>query len=127
MKEEAEERKIMKDLGQSTNKEMEEHRIDHWPYRSWCPVCIQSKGKERDHPRRKRDVGVLPEFSWDYCFPGDELGFKWTVLVGRERGSKSIMGSALPEKGGRGLFGIEKCLEFLEENRDREATVIVKN
>jgi hypothetical protein len=37
------------------------------------------------------------------------------------------MGSALPEKGGRGLFGIEKCLEFVEECGDRGSDILIKS
>ena len=67
--------------------EVEEHILaGHMPYRNWCPVCIKAKGKDSDH---RADCGKdrkLSEYSFDYCFPGDELGFKWTVLVGKERG-----------------------------------------
>ena len=27
----------------------------------------------------------LSEYSFDYCFPGDEFGYKLTALIGRER------------------------------------------
>ncbi|MEC8428648.1 MAG: hypothetical protein VXZ35_09490, partial [Pseudomonadota bacterium] len=36
------------------------------------------------------------------------------------------MGTAIPEKGGMGHFGTAKCLEFLEENGDRETDIIIK-
>ena len=55
----------------------------------------------------QRDAGNergLPEYSFDYCFPGDERGFKWTVLVGKERGSKNRMATAVPAKGSTGKF-----------------------
>ena len=69
----------------------------------------------------------MPEYSWGDCFPGDELGFKWTVLVGREKGVKSVMATALPEKGGQGNFARDKVLEFIEENGDASGDIIVKN
>jgi hypothetical protein len=72
-------------------------RMGHLPFRDWCEVCVKAKSKERGHVRDRGHERGLPEYSWDYCFPGDELGFKWTVLVGRERSSRSIMGSALPK------------------------------
>ena len=28
---------------------VEEHRIDHWPYRSWCDECNEGAGRERSH------------------------------------------------------------------------------
>ncbi len=69
----------------------------------------------------------LPEYSWDYCFPGDELGFKWSVLVGKERGSRSFMATTVPNKGGGSKFAVDKYLEFIDENGDREGKIIVKN
>ena len=70
---------------------------------------------------------VLPEYSWDYCFPGDELGVKWTVLVGKERGSKSWMATAVPTKGmTSGKYSSDKCLELIEENGDTGNNILVK-
>ena len=40
---EAEDKRIMKDPGQPTKKEWEEHRIDIWPFRSWCPHCLRGR------------------------------------------------------------------------------------
>ena len=68
----------------------------------------------------------VPEYHFDYCFPGDELGFKWTILVGKERISKTWMATAVPNKGASGRFATDKCLEFMEENGDGDNNVIVK-
>ena len=27
------------------------HNLTHWPYRSWCPVCVQGRGREYQHRR----------------------------------------------------------------------------
>jgi len=99
----------------------------HIPYRSWCHICVQAFGKEMGHKRDGGNPRKLPEYSWDYCFPGDELRFKWTVLVGNERGTGSCMASAVPMKGfTTGQFTVDKCLEFIEENGDRERDILVK-
>ena len=110
-----------------TEQEVEDHYMGgHLPYRNWCPVCVRAKGKEMNHNQGGDKVRKLPEYSWDYCFPGDELGFKWTVLVGRERASKSWMATAVPTKGASGKFSVDKCLEFIDENGDRENRIVVK-
>ena len=70
---------------------------------------------------------MMPEYSFDYCFPGDEMGFKWTVLVGRERRSKTWMATTIPAKGGMGRFAVDKCLEFMAECGDGERDVIIKS
>ena len=43
-------------------------------------------------------MGVCKEVA-GVC-PGDELGFRWTVLVGKERQTKGRMATAIPTKGG---------------------------
>ena len=75
------------------------------------------------HMREDNKERMLRGYRWDYCFPGDELGFKWTVLVGRERG---WMATAVPTKGASGKFSVDKCLEFFDENGDRESRIVVK-
>ena len=52
-----------------------------------------------DHQEDSGKERKLPEYQMDYCFPGDELGFKGTVLVSKERMSKAWMATAVPTKG----------------------------
>ena len=66
--------------------EVDRHYLmGHMQYRNWCHVCVRSQGKDMNHFKDKAKERKFPEYSWDYCFPGDELGFRWTVLVGKER------------------------------------------
>ena len=46
----------------------------------------------------------LPEYSWDYCFPGDELECKLMVLVGRDRDTGTIMATNYSGEGRYGVF-----------------------
>ena len=58
-------------------RDVDEHYLSgHIPYRNWCPVCVKARGRDADHHRDSGKERALPEYSWDYCFPGDELGFK---------------------------------------------------
>ena len=43
--EECEDTRVMHDPGQPTEREIEEHRIDHMPYRSWCPHCVKGRAR----------------------------------------------------------------------------------
>ena len=61
---------------------------------------MQAQGREMGHMKDENKERQLLEYSWDYCFPGDELGFKRSGLVGKERGSKSFMATTVPNKGG---------------------------
>ena len=65
-----------------TEDEIERHRLTgHVNYRNWCGVCVRARGKESGHFRTGDKERKMPEYSFDYCFPGNELGFKWTILV----------------------------------------------
>ena len=35
--------RILPDPGQPTQKQLEDYRIDHFPYRSWCPECVAGR------------------------------------------------------------------------------------
>ena len=37
---------------QPTPQEIQEHSITHMPYRSWCPICVQAKGRQANHPKQ---------------------------------------------------------------------------
>ena len=120
--------KKLQDPVMPSKEQVEAHYVmGHIPFCSWCHICVEAFGKEMDHRRDEGNPRKLPEYSWDYCFPGDELGFKWTVLVGKERSTGSCMASAVPMKGfTTGKFTVDKCLEFVEENGDKERNIIVK-
>lgn len=81
--------------------EREKHFLmGHVVFRNWCSICVRAMGRDMPHKSLQNKERLLPEYSWDYCFPGDELGFKWTVLVGRERNDEVRMAIAIPMKGG---------------------------
>eukprot|EP00973_Karenia_brevis_P012509 1698105-Karenia_brevis.AAC.1 len=56
----------------------EQYEMGHAVFRSWCGVCVRSRSKELDCRRDSGKDRQLPEYVWDYCFPGDEYGYKWT-------------------------------------------------
>ena len=72
------------------------------------------------------DERILPEYSFDYCFPGNELGYKLTVLVGRERVTGMCMATVLPFKGSTGKFAADKVMEFIAECGNSSGDIIVK-
>ncbi len=109
-----------------TQEEVDEHELTHLPYRNWCPICVRGKGKELDHRKSIDEPRGLSEYSFDYCFPGDEFGFKLTVLVGRERSTGSNFEVAVPTKGASGKFAVDKAIEYMEESGDQLGKVIVK-
>ena len=115
------------DLKLSSKEEIQKHRIGgHVEFRDWCDMCVKARSREMPHSKDKGGARMLPEYSWDYCFPGDEFGHRWTVLVGRERETKMVMATTVPSKGGVGRFASDKCWKFMEENGDKVNKVIIK-
>ena len=126
MDEESEVLRRITDPRMPTQKEKDDHYfMGHAVYRNWCPICVQSRGREMGHKAMPKDKQI-PEYAFDYCFPGDKLGYKWTVLVGKERDGKAFMAETVPHKGGVGRFAADKCVQFMEECGDKEYVVIVK-
>ena len=62
----------------------------------------------------------------DYWFPGDEFGYKLTVLAGRERVTGNYLATAVPTKG-TVLFSTDRVLDWVDECGDRANAIIVKN
>ena len=108
-----------------SEEEVRDHYRFHIPYRNWCPICVKAKGRDMDHNSSDRERTIF-EYCFDYCFPGDEFGYKLTILAGKERLTKNRMATAVPCKGSSGKFGVDKCMEFFEELGDREKRIIVK-
>ena len=56
--------RIAIDPGQPTLEEVEEHRVTHHPYRSWCEHCVRSRGVGAPH--KAHPTGTVPIVSCDY-------------------------------------------------------------
>ena len=106
--------------------EVDLHDLTHLPYRNWCPVCVQCRGRDLDHRKALDEVRGVSEYAFDYCFPGDELGFKMAVLIGRERITGAYFATAVPQKGSLGRFAVDKAVDFIHGQGDTSARTIVK-
>ena len=72
--EEADEVKLAPDPGSPSPQEVEDHRKDHMPYRSWCEHCVKGRGTGMQH-RRVEKKSSNPRVGIDYFFitESDEL------------------------------------------------------
>ena len=57
-------RRVAPDPGEPTAEEREEHRIDHLPYRCWCPHCVMGRGLGEQH--RRGPECKIPTISFDF-------------------------------------------------------------
>ena len=54
---------------------LEEHwQGGHVVYRDWCEICVQARGREDQHKKDGGKERTLPQFEYDFCFPGDDMG-----------------------------------------------------
>ena len=86
-----------------SEKEWRHHRLTHWPYRSWCPICVAARAVEDAHRLRgPPSESDGPEIHWDYCFlrnrPGDP---SVPVLVGKDRKTRCFVAHVVPGKGAK--------------------------
>ena len=110
-----------------TQKEIDDHNLTHLPYRNWCSICVKAKGKDMGHCEIKDRQRVVSEYCFDYCFPGDEFGYKLTVLAGKERLTGMRFATAVPMKGASGKFTTDRTLNFVQEIGDHDNKIILKN
>ena len=101
--------RILPDPGLPTQKQLDDHRIDHLPFRSWCPECVAGRATGEQHIARKEEKQIST-FSMDYLYltksrvvereallEGEEVELK--VLVAKDSKTKTIFAHAVVEKG----------------------------
>jgi len=132
--------KKMMDPCLPTKAEVEDHRLTHLPFRSWCPFCVKGRGVESGHYRAERDKDAIGEVHLDYCFPCG-AGIKprnihekasvatgcMTVLVLRDRDTKMMLATVVPRKGTKGEFAARRSAAFCAEIGYTGASLIVKS
>ena len=83
--------KVVRDPGCPSAEELERHNATHVPYRAWCPICVEAKGKEDPHRlnREGKGKGEIPTIRLDYKSLGEsavEEDKKITIVA---RGGRS--------------------------------------
>ena len=58
---------VAPDPGMPTQSEIEQHNIDHLPYRNWCDCCVRGKATGDPH-RRATTESRIPIIAFDYMF-----------------------------------------------------------
>ena len=99
-----------KDPGAPTQAEIDEHEVDHLPFRSWCECCVMGRGTGEQH--RPGPSSRIPVISFDYLFIAQskifterELGEEEAkaaavkVLVVKDARSKTIFAHVVRRKG----------------------------
>ena len=69
----------------------------------------------------------MSEYCFDYCFPGDDFGYNFAVLVGTERLTGMKFATSVPTEGSSGKFAGDRALDFIAEVGGMDGQIIIKN
>ena len=109
--EEGRKAKVMRNPGNPTRAEIEEHELTHIPFMAWCAACVRGKAANNPHYKGAGEIvgeeeDRLPKICMDYKFLGDtdEKGEPINanenpVLVIWDDKSKACMSFAVEHKG----------------------------
>ena len=64
--EDAEPKKVSADPGQPTQAEIDDHNVDHYPYKCWCEECVRGRGTGETH--KGGSESAVPVVAFDYLF-----------------------------------------------------------
>ena len=64
--EDAAPKKIAADPGKPSQLEVEEHEVDHYPYRTWCEECVKGRGTGEPHRSVTGERHAI--FAFDYLY-----------------------------------------------------------
>ena len=99
-------KKVLRHPGDPTAEEYEAHRVDHLPYRSWCPHCVNGKATGRQHkPRSADEADTVPQLGFDYLHGSESLALALgeeemiKILVAKCHASKCIFAHVVLQKG----------------------------
>ena len=109
----------IRDPGQPTVKEHQEHMTTHRPYRSWCKFCVMGRGVNAPHRRSdaQDDLEGVPYVSMDYGFLGKRESEEHVspVLVIRERRHKMTWTMLFPRKGTELPWIAKRAARFIDQ------------
>ena len=73
--------------------DIDKHMLDHFPYRPWCGMCVNGRGRERPH-LRTHGKRRIPTVAFDYCFLSKEGTFtreEWAAMPPETEGTKILV------------------------------------
>ena len=103
-------KRVAPDLGMPSQAEVDEHEVDHTPYRQWCEECVAGRGTGEPHGASKgaNEMSVV-EFDYLFCinkvvYRREELDEEARagaikILVVKDTKSKAIFAHVVPQKG----------------------------
>ena len=104
-----------------------DHSVTRFPYQSWCPYCVEGRGREFGHQTTVKESSATQTTSFDCGFlsDGDEVETREVFeaagdgaiefLVFRHNKGKAIFGHGVPKKGiDEKGFSVDSLVEDVE-------------
>ena len=100
--EEAPKKKVLRDPGEPTKVERDEHRVDHIQFCRWCPFCAKGRGTGIQH-RKIDEEATVPVFQFDYLLASevaqDQNEESLKIRVEKCQMTKCVFTHGVPQKG----------------------------
>ena len=86
-----------------SQREVEEHNLDHGVFRSWCPHCVKERAESYGHVKEVQNEGDVPTKGIDYMYmhsereKEEEKGVP--IIVAKDNKTKMIMARVVPRQG----------------------------
>ena len=110
--------KVARDPGNPTKEEVEAHNCcGHVPYRPWCEVCVEARGREDPHMKKKEpEILEKPQVGLDYKSFGesDVVNDKQTMIVVRDRESRMTFSHSCVCKGCKDEWIVKSLIGDME-------------
>ena len=121
----------IRDPGQPTVMEHQEHMTTHRPYRSWCKFCKMGRGVSAPHRRSNAqdDLEGVPHVSMDCGFLGQKESEDRAspVLVIRERRHKMTWAMLISRKGTEFAWIAKIAAKFIDQLGHNRVTLRCDN
>jgi hypothetical protein len=115
--------RVLKDPGQPTPEEVEEHNAIYVPFRSWCVDCVRGRKKNPGRYRQKNaDKGSVPSVHLDYCFLRDGDEELLTVIAVRDKITGTTFAAAVGNKGSADDNAVGQVADFVTRLGHSKAT-----
>ena len=86
-----------------SEREAEEHNVDHGVFRSWCPHCVKGRAESYGHKNKKSTEKEWPTIGIDYMYMHSEQEKEEEVgrpiVVMKDSKTRMIAGRVVPSKG----------------------------
>ena len=105
-------KRVAPDPGMPTQSEIDDHNVDHLPFRSWCIPCVEGRATGEQHRRNDGVASHVSKFAFDYMFvtkdkvilrdeltEEDEKKVLMKILVAKDSKSRAIFAHVVRRKG----------------------------